>query len=198
MRGWLTKLANPKTQPRRRQLMFISIQPFLEGQNFNVKSTSCMWSGIQEGMLAVNASAKLLARLHLCMSYLSYWLNIDIDSKIWVISRGVVEEVMVVEVKTRGSCCSGGRANVLSSEGLWFDFPGLHVEVSLGKLLNPKRLQMWWSAPCLAANPRHQCMNVSMDYRKLLLTKPSAKCKDEKAAKSVTTVLDCVSTFVSV
>ena len=32
----------------------------------------------------------------------------------------------------------GGRASVLLSEGHWFDSPGLHVEVSLGKILNHK------------------------------------------------------------
>ena len=33
---------------------------------------------------------------------------------------------------------SRGRANVLLSEGRWFSSPGLHVEVSLGKILKPK------------------------------------------------------------
>ena len=31
-----------------------------------------------------------------------------------------------------------GMASVLLLEGCWFDSPGLHVEVSLGKILNPK------------------------------------------------------------
>ena len=31
-----------------------------------------------------------------------------------------------------------GRASVLSSEDHWFDPPGLHVKVSLGKILNPQ------------------------------------------------------------
>ena len=44
-----------------------------------------------------------------------------------------------------------GRASVLLSEGHWFDSPGLHVEVSLGKILNPKLLLMCWSAPWMAA-----------------------------------------------
>ena len=30
-------------------------------------------------------------------------------------------------------------------DGRWFDFSGLHVEVSLGKILNPKLLLMCWS-----------------------------------------------------
>ena len=44
-----------------------------------------------------------------------------------------------------------GRASVLLSEGCWFDSLGLHVEVSLGKILNPKLLLMCWSALCMAA-----------------------------------------------
>ena len=32
-----------------------------------------------------------------------------------------------------------------------FDSPGLHVEVSLGKILNPKLLLMCWSASYMAA-----------------------------------------------
>ena len=41
------------------------------------------------------------------------------------------------------------RASVLSSEGCRFDSPGLHVNVSLGKILNPKLLLMCWLAPCM-------------------------------------------------
>ena len=39
-----------------------------------------------------------------------------------------------------GGCSSGGRAVAHQSEGRWFDsgFPGLYVEASLGKTLNPK------------------------------------------------------------
>ena len=44
-----------------------------------------------------------------------------------------------------------GRASVLLFEGRWFDSPGLHVEVSLGKILNPKLLLMCWLAPCMSA-----------------------------------------------
>ena len=44
-----------------------------------------------------------------------------------------------------------GRASVLLSEGHWFVSAGLHVKVSLGKILNPKLLLMCWSAPCVAA-----------------------------------------------
>ena len=45
------------------------------------------------------------------------------------------------------------RAIILLSEdnNRWFDSPGMHVKVSLGKILNPKLLQMCWSAPCVAA-----------------------------------------------
>ena len=37
-----------------------------------------------------------------------------------------------------------GRASILFLEGRWFDSPGVHVEVSSGKLLNPKLLLMSW------------------------------------------------------
>ena len=43
------------------------------------------------------------------------------------------------------------RASVLLLEARWFDSPGLHVEVSLGKWVNPKLLLMCWSPPCMAA-----------------------------------------------
>ena len=65
---------------------------------------------------------------------------------------------------------------LLLSEGRWFHSPGLHVEVSLGKILNPKLLLMWWSAPCMAATAAAQCMNVCMNYWKYFWTKASAKC----------------------
>lgn len=42
-----------------------------------------------------------------------------------------------------------GKACVLLLKGQWFDSSGLHVDVSLGKKLNPKLLLMW-SAPCMA------------------------------------------------
>ena len=41
-----------------------------------------------------------------------------------------------------------GRINVLIFDGFWFDPPGLHAEVSLSKILNPKLLLMCWS--CMA------------------------------------------------
>ena len=40
-----------------------------------------------------------------------------------------------------------GRASILLSEGHWVDCPGLHVEVSLCKILNPKLLP----AHCITA-----------------------------------------------
>ena len=43
------------------------------------------------------------------------------------------------------------RFSVLLSKGCWFDSPGLHVEVTLGKILNPKLLLMCCSAPRMAA-----------------------------------------------
>ena len=44
-----------------------------------------------------------------------------------------------------------GGASVLLSEVHLFDSPGLHFEVSLGKILNPKLLLMCWSASRMAA-----------------------------------------------
>ena len=44
-----------------------------------------------------------------------------------------------------------GRARVLLLEGRWFYSPVLHVEVFLGKILNPRLLLMCWSAPCMTA-----------------------------------------------
>ena len=44
-----------------------------------------------------------------------------------------------------------GRANILLLEGRWFDSLGLHIKVSLGKILNPKLLLMFWLAICTAA-----------------------------------------------
>ena len=44
-----------------------------------------------------------------------------------------------------------GRASVMLSEGRWFSSPCLHVEVSLGKILNPNLPLMCWSAPRMAA-----------------------------------------------
>ena len=41
----------------------------------------------------------------------------------------------------------------LLSEGRWFDSPGLHVEMSLGKMSNPKLLLMCWLAPCIEPPP---------------------------------------------
>ena len=68
-----------------------------------------------------------------------------------------------------------GKASVLLLEGCWFDSPGLHVKVSLGKILNSK------TAPdvlvcTLHGSHHHQCMNICMIYCKLFWTKVSAKC----------------------
>ena len=54
-------------------------------------------------------------------------------------------------------------AQVLWSEGRWFDSLGLHVEVSLGKKLNLKLLLMCWSAPCMAATSISVWMYVWMN-----------------------------------
>ena len=44
-----------------------------------------------------------------------------------------------------------GQSQCLFWEACWFDSPGLHFEVSLGKITNPKLLFMCWSAPWMAA-----------------------------------------------
>ena len=44
-----------------------------------------------------------------------------------------------------------GRASILLSESRWFDSPGLHVQVSLGKILKPKLLLVCCSEPFMAA-----------------------------------------------
>ena len=36
--------------------------------------------------------------------------------------------------------------------------PGLHVKMSLGKILSPKLLLMCWHAPCMAATAISVCM----------------------------------------
>ena len=53
--------------------------------------------------------------------------------------------------KIRGWLRLRGRVSLLLSEGWWFDSPGLQVEVSLGKILNPKLLLMCWLTPYMAA-----------------------------------------------
>ena len=44
-----------------------------------------------------------------------------------------------------------GRTSILLLEVHWSYSPGLHLQVSLGKILNPKLLLMCWLAPCMAA-----------------------------------------------
>ena len=63
----------------------------------------------------------------------------------------------------------GGRATILLSEGRWFDSPGLHVDVSFGKILNPKTAHNV-QVGTLHGSHRHQCMNVCMNYCKSLWT----------------------------
>ena len=52
-----------------------------------------------------------------------------------------------------------GRASVLLLEGCWFDPPGLHVEMSLGKILLKPTL-LCWSVPCMAATIISVWINV--------------------------------------
>ena len=44
-----------------------------------------------------------------------------------------------------------GRASIVLLEGNWFSSLGLHLKVSLGKILNPTLLLMCWSAPYMTA-----------------------------------------------
>ena len=68
-----------------------------------------------------------------------------------------------------------GRASLLFLEGCWFDSPGLHVVVTLGKILNPT------TAPdvlvgTLHDSQHHPSMNVFTNYCKSIWPKASAKC----------------------
>ena len=58
------------------------------------------------------------------------------------------------------------------SEGNCFDSPGLHIEVSLDKTVNPKQLLV----STLYGSHCHQCMNACINYCKSLWTKVSDKC----------------------
>ena len=51
-----------------------------------------------------------------------------------------------------GSCGSEFRASAFLSEGCRFNSSVLHVDASLGKILNPKVLLMCWSAPRMPAS----------------------------------------------
>ena len=64
-----------------------------------------------------------------------------------------------------------GRVSILLSEGCWFSSPALHVEVSLGKILNPN---WFW-----CAGRHHQCAN----YCKSLWTEASDNCPKCKSLR---------------
>ena len=59
-----------------------------------------------------------------------------------------------------------GQSQYLVLKGCWFDSPGLHVEVSLDKILNPKLVGT------LHGSHHHQCMNDC----KSLWTEASGTC----------------------
>ena len=69
-----------------------------------------------------------------------------------------------------------GRASILLLDNHWFDSPGVHVEVSLGKILNPKLLLMCWLAPCMVATIITVCNTVSRFGQKCL-PNVTVKCK---------------------
>ena len=91
------------------------------------------------------------------------------------------------------TCCTRrlwlrSRASVLLSECRGFDSPGLHVEVSLGKILkimNPKLLLMCCSASCISATTISLWMyvrtTVSRFGQKLLLNDLNVKWNDPKS-----------------
>ena len=68
--------------------------------------------------------------------------------------KGIVPPKMKIGSE-KGRLWLRGRASVLLSEGRWFDSPGMHVEVSLGEILNPKLLLM-----CMAATAINVWMYV--------------------------------------
>ena len=63
-----------------------------------------------------------------------------------------------------------GRNSVSLLECRWFHPPGLHVEVSLSKILNPKLLTDVLVGT-LHGSHRHQCMNVCMNHCESFLDK---------------------------
>ena len=66
-------------------------------------------------------------------------------------------------------------ASILLSEGRRFDSPGMHVEVSLGKMLNSKLFLLCWLAPCMEATAISVWITVSHFGQKRLLN--ALKCK---------------------
>ena len=69
-----------------------------------------------------------------------------------------------------------------AESGRLFDSPGLHVEVSFGKILNPKLLLMCRSAPCVAATTisvwMYAWITLTCFGQKHLLNAPKCKCKE--------------------
>ena len=67
-------------------------------------------------------------------------------------------------------------------EGCWFDSPGLHVKVSMGKKLNPKLVCT------LHGGQHHQCMN---DCKSLWMKAPAKcpECKNDGIENKWTNVL---------
>lgn len=66
-----------------------------------------------------------------------------------------------------------GRAGVLLPEDRWFDSPGLHSEVSLGRITEPQTTPDVLVG--LYVSHRHQCMNVSINHCEPFCIKVSAK-----------------------
>ena len=88
-----------------------------------------------------------------------------------------------------------GRVSILLSEGHWFDSPGLHVEVSLGEILNPS-LQPDVLVSTWHCSHRHWCMfvwiTVSLFGQKCLLNVLEANIHLYRCALRFCIALWCV------
>ena len=83
----------------------------------------------------------------MCLSCVPMHIGVDVNMHVWARPGwpGYMTDSWPEKVSQSGP---GGRATILSSEGHWFDSPGLPVEVSVGKI---NLLLVCWSAPCKAA-----------------------------------------------
>ena len=108
-------------------------------------------------------------------SFLFYYFSDHKPSlKVWTTIYCICRHYVCSVVS--GQLCPRGRASVLLLDGCWFDSPGLHVKVSLFKILNPKLLLMCWSALCMAATAISVCVYVWITVSGFAL-KVSAKLK---------------------
>ena len=95
--------------------------------------------------------------------YSAFWQECSQTNAVEYHSVAEVEITTPLWESESAQVCTGrlwfrGGVSISLSEGYWISSPSLHVEVSLVKILKPKRLLMCWSAPCLAATAISQCM----------------------------------------